>query len=267
MKIMVVDDEEFSLEKIKKQIGSFSFVTELRGYSNPMLALNDLSNWKPDIAVLDIEMFGLDGIELSIRCKQIYADLKVIFLTAYSEYAIEAFKIRANGYILKPASTKDIEEELLHAKGLKEQPIPPNIWVQTFGNFEVFVDQKPIDFERSKSKELLAYLISRKGAYVNGDELLAVLYEDRPSTTSLKSQLRNVIASLMRSLKAAGIEQIILKKRNQLAVDVTTFSCDYYDFLKGDVDKINSFMGEFMSNYPWADFITGYLENKIKTQN
>ena len=71
----------------------------------------------------------------------------------------------------------------------------------------------------------------------------------------------------MRSLKAAGIEQIILKKRNQLAVDVTTFSCDYYDFLKGDVDKINSFMGEFMSNYPWADFITGYLENKIKTQN
>lgn len=118
------------------------------------------------MAILDIEMFGINGIELARPCKMMDAQIKIIFLTGYSEYAVQAFKIRANGYLLKPASNDDIREELLHAASWNLEKTTADIRIQTFGNFEVFVNEKPIVFERHKVKELLAYLVTRKGAYV-----------------------------------------------------------------------------------------------------
>lgn len=260
---MVVDDEKLSLEKLKEQVEQFDFVSEVSAYDNPFLAIDSLKQSKFDVAILDIEMFGLNGIDLAKQCKSIYPQIKIIFLTGYSTYAVKAFKIRANGYLLKPASLEEIKEELLYIAGKKDDIDDSTIRIQTFGNFEVFVHGKPIEFERNKAKELLAYLVSRKGAFVSGEELHAILYEDRPVTSSTKSHLRNLIASLTKSLKSVDAEQLLIKRRNQLAVDTTCCSCDYYEFLQGDIATINSFMGEFMSNYPWAEFITGYLENNV----
>ncbi|MDO5292836.1 MAG: response regulator [bacterium] len=263
MKVMVVDDEELSLEKIKEQVESFDFVTEVAAFNNPIHAIDALKISAFDVAILDIEMFHIDGIELAKQCKCICPTIKIIFLTGYSNYAVKAFKVRASGYLLKPASDEEIKEELLHIQTVNVPTSTVNIQIQTFGNFEVFINRKPIKFERTKAKELLAYLVSRKGAYVNGDELLSILYEDRPVTASTKSQLRSIISSLFKSLRSSGADGLVLKRRNQYAVDTTLFACDYYEFLKGNVEVINSFMGEFMSNYAWAEFITGYLENTL----
>ncbi|BBF42298.1 response regulator [Lachnospiraceae bacterium KM106-2] len=262
MKIMVVDDEQISLIKIKEQVESFDFVTEVAAFDNPKHALEALKSTPFDAAILDIEMFGMNGLELARQCKCIYPPIKIIFLTGYSDYAVNAFKIRASGYLLKPASNEEIREELLYVSNPNTKASTSKIRIQTFGNFEVFVDNKPILFDRNKSKELLAYLVSRKGAYASGNELLAILYEDKPITPSLKSQLRNIIASLTKSLNNAHVGELLLKRRNQLAIDTALFTCDYYEFLQGNMDSINSFMGEFMNNYEWAEFITGYLESK-----
>ena len=50
---------------------------------------------------------------------------------------------------------------------------------KTFGNFELFVNGKPVFFAREKSKEMLAYLIDRRGAVVNKKEIMGILFEDR----------------------------------------------------------------------------------------
>ncbi|MDO5520117.1 MAG: response regulator [bacterium] len=261
MRVIVVDDEIISLEKIKEQLESFEFIEEVAAFDNPFHALAALKDTVFDVAILDIEMFGMNGIELAKQCKYLCPTIHILFLTGYSDYAIQAFKVRANGYLLKPASDEEIKEELLHIVSLRNPRAPAKIQIQTFGNFEVFVNGRPIEFERNKAKELLAYLVSRKGAYVNGDELLGILYEDKPVTTSTKSQLRSIISTLLKSLKAVGAEGLVLKRRNQLAINTSLCTCDYYEFLQGNVDVVNSFMGEFMSNYTWAEFITGYLEN------
>lgn len=263
MRIMIVDDERISLENLISILEEIDFVTSIDAFDNPFHATEFLKSTMMDIAILDIEMFGMNGIELAKQCKYICPSIKIIFLTGYSHHAVNAFKVRADGYLLKPASAKDIKEELLYVYNSPVILPSDKIRIQTFGNFELFVNNKPVYFERSKAKELLAYLVTKKGAYVNGDELLSILYEDKPISNSSKSQLRNLIANLTKSLKEVGADNILLKKRNQLAVDTTMFSCDYYDFLNGNIDAINSFMGEFMSNYGWAEFITGYLEQYI----
>lgn len=264
MRILVVDDERFALEKIIEQLQTFDFVTEVQSFDHPLHAISALKCSAFDVAILDIEMFDMNGIELAKQCKCACPQIKIIFLTGYSSYAVNAFKLRASGYLLKPASTEEIKEELLYVMNSESPKDSSQIRIQTFGNFEVFVNHKPVEFERSKSKELLAYLVSKKGAYVNGNELLAVLFEDKPHSPSSKSQLRNIVASLNKSLNAVGAQHLIFKSRNQLAVDTTSFTCDYYEFLQGNIDSVNSFMGEFMSNYEWAEFITGYLEGKSR---
>lgn len=97
-----------------------------------------------------------------------YPLCNIVFLTGFSEYMPSAFEMHASGYVLKPFSQKKIEEVLQHRRyrfpDLSDRPVR----VQCFGSFEVFVNGEAVRFKRSKSKELLAYLIDRKGIVFDG---------------------------------------------------------------------------------------------------
>lgn len=67
---------------------------------------------------------------------------------------------------------------------------------------------------------------------------------------------------MLKAFKDIGKGDIILKKYNSISVDISKIDCDYYRFLKGDPEAVNSYGGEFMSNYSWAEFVIGYLDNK-----
>ncbi|WP_312279830.1 hypothetical protein [Oscillibacter sp.] len=105
--------------------------------------------------LLKIEMGSTNGLVLA---KQLKPDLHIIFVTSYAQYAVDAFKLHATGYLMKPALTEDITQELtfLYGEGI---PSAKQVRVQTFGCFEISVDGKPLQFKRSKAKELLVCLI------------------------------------------------------------------------------------------------------------
>lgn len=264
MKILAVDDEKFALNKLINQLNEIEFVQEVKGYNNPFTAIEEFNTYLADVAVLDIEMCGLNGIEIAKKLKEIKPDVKVIFVTGHSDFAVDAFKIRANGYLLKPASKEEIEQELINATQDSNSKIHERgqVTIQTFGNFEVFVDGKILNFERKKAKEVLAYLVDRKGASVSLPELLGAIYEDRPDTASVRSQLRNNISCLIQALKRVGADDIITKNRNEIYINKNLIDCDYYKFLDGDSKAIHEYMGEYMINYSWAEETAGYLEDK-----
>ncbi|MBR5533357.1 MAG: hypothetical protein IKU62_00710 [Ruminiclostridium sp.] len=139
----------------------------------------------------------------------------------------------------------------------KETPI---LRVQTFGNFEVFWGDQPVRFERSKTRELFAYLIDRRGARCTMGELISVLWEGRPDTASLRSQLRSLITDLRSAFRTLGVEEAVIKGRNYIAVDPAKVDCDYYRYLAGE--KRTAFRGEYMSNYSWAETTVGSLQQK-----
>ena len=134
--------------------------------------------------------------------------------------------------------------------------------VQTFGNFEVFVDENPVLFTRSKTKELFAYLVSRKGTLCNNNEIIAVIWENKNDSPALQSHFRVLVADLIKTLKSLNVENIIIRKWKQLAVVPGSISCDFYDMLDGNVKAVNSYAGEFMAQYSWAEIDAAYLENK-----
>ena len=142
---------------------------------------------------------------------------------------------------------------------------PKKVIVQTFGKFQVFIDDKPVKFSRSKSEELFAFLIDRRGAGVTNTEIAAILFEDKEYNRSVKNQVQTIISQLTKTLREYGAEDIIVRQWNSLAVDTNQVKCDYFDFLKQETNDMMNFAGEYMSNYSWAEYTTGYLiQQKMK---
>ena len=125
----------------------------------------------------------------------------------------------------------------------------------------MFINEKPMPFLRSKSKELLAYLVDRRGAGVDRAEMAAILWENMPYDRSIQKQLNVIRSDLLKSLEDAGILNIVVQSRNSLAINPKAFDCDYYMALSGDVMAFNDFHGEYMAQYSWAEFTTGALVN------
>ncbi len=134
--------------------------------------------------------------------------------------------------------------------------------IQTFGNFEVFYEGRPVAFSRAKSKELLAYLIDRRGATVTTAEACGVIWEDKEYNFSLQRQFQTIVSDLIKSLKKHKCDHIIGRKRNCLSVDVSGLECDFYKLLAGDREAKAQYHGEYMSNYSWAELTAGFLAQK-----
>ena len=105
MNLLIADDENLELKVLEKTVKKH-FVDELEIFTagNGRKASQICDEVKPDIALLDIEMPGMNGIELAKYIKEKYAECIIIFITAYDrfDYAIEAMHIKAFDYLLKP---------------------------------------------------------------------------------------------------------------------------------------------------------------------
>ena len=198
-------------------------------------------------------MPGINGIQLAKELKKINPLVNIIFVTAYDNYALEAYQLHASGYLSKPVNSERIKEELealrhpIDFKGSKK------IQVKCFGNFEVFIDGQPLKFQRSKSKELFAYLVDREGATANINELNAVLWEE-----DHKSYLRNLIADIQQTLKEAGMSEVFIKRHNECCIDPSKIDCDAYEYKNNNPAAVRAYRGEYMIQYPWAIFSSNY---------
>lgn len=250
MKILLVDDEELQLIRLTDEVKKVLPIdTIIYSFLNPLEALQKVKSIKLDIAFLDIEMPGINGINLAKELKKINPTINIIFVTAYNSYALDAYKLHASGYLTKPVSASKIKEELellRHPISLKEEK---KLQIKCFGNFEIFYKGEPLKFSYQKSKEVFAYLVDREGSLINVNELNAVLWEE-----DHKSYLRNLIADIQQTLKAIDCSDVLIKKHNGCAIDVSKVDCDAYKFKENDPDAIRMYRGEYMIQYPWAIF-------------
>lgn len=257
MKIIVVDDEKIALDGMVSAIKKAVPDSEIHKFSKSEDAARFAENNKFEIAFLDIEMRGMNGIELAEILKKNNPSVNIIFATGYNTYSIDAFRLHASGYITKPVTAEKISEEMLYLRSPVECTAVKKLKVQCFGNFEIFHEGKPLKFSRSKTKELFAYLVDRKGASVNTEQICAVLWDGRDDTPRLRNQVRNLVCDLRSTLKAVGSDDVFVASRNSFSVDTELIDCDYYRFLDGENEVIYS--GEYMSQYSWAEMRLGSL--------
>lgn len=173
------------------------------------------------IVFLDIEMPGLNGIQLADKIKREYDGINVIFVTGHPEYSFEAYGVRPSGFLAKPVTEKDIVRELKELR----YPITekqPRLRVQC-SPFAVFADDEPFEFKRKATMELFAYLVYKKGAYCTNGEIIALLWGDG---TGKQAYLRKLLSDMRECFRDIGSEDVILKKYGKTSVNMNLLQCD-----------------------------------------
>ncbi len=260
MLIFVIDDEKPLLHDAQVAIEAAAPGAELRLFDRSTDALAAIAEegCTPDIVFTDIEMPGVSGLELAVKLKTLSPETRIVFVTGYSQYAVEAFQLRVQGYVMKPLTAEQVRVEL---SLLPASPAPQKnqLRVQCFGSFEVFWKDEPLRFGRRQTKELLAYLIDRRGALCTTEEIIAALWGEGGDLRNDKHRVRNFVGDLKATLGSIGMEDALIRQGSRIAIRPERFDCDYYRMLAGDASEVNTFRGEYMSNYSWAELTAGKL--------
>ena len=120
MDILVVDDEKLARDRLVRMIQKRDDSHVVGEASTGREALQKIAQFKPDIVLLDIRMPDMDGLEAAQHIMHMEAAPAVIFCTAYSEHALEAFNAQAIGYLLKPVKADQLEQALNNARKLNK---------------------------------------------------------------------------------------------------------------------------------------------------
>ena len=259
MRILIIDDEAILLEEeaaaVRHVLPGADFVVTQR----PSEALAAAKQEMFDVAFLDVEMPGMNGVELAKELRDIYDKTNIIFVTAYSKYALDAHGVMSCGYFLKPLKESDVRmimdnlryPIIEHKKKLK---------ANCFGYFDVYYDGKVVEFKRSLAKEILACLVNHRGAMLTKNDMLGILWPDRENGSAQDKSFYMGISELKKSLQDIGMEKVLLHSNVSYGVDVNLLDCDYLDFMADKPGARLKFHHEYMTQYFWAEDTLGMLE-------
>lgn len=252
MRTILVDDESWALQKLKRDCERNDSIEVVGAFSNAEDALEYARNSRIDLALLDVELPMMDGLELGLELRKIYPDLVMIYITGNGGYALSSIKVKADYFMLKPYSEQDVDEILERAILLSGRQVK-RVFIRTFGFFDVFVDGVPIYFTSTKAKELLAVMVDRCGGYIYAEEAISIMWEDRPCDSTTRSLYRQAAAKLRGILKQYNIEDILLEEKQGRRLNTDLIDCDYYMLRRGDKKAAAQYFGQYMVQYSWAE--------------
>lgn len=257
MVAIAVDDEALMLRALVSAVSSSSDISKVVQFSDCEEALNYVKDNPVNVAFLDINMRGMGGLALAEKIIGYKPNCKIVFCTGYEEYAIPAFKLHASGYLMKPISKEDVQKEIDNIKGVRNKE--KLLEVKCFGNFEVYAKGERVVFKRSKTKELLAFLVDRNGAGMTAKQICAVLFPYGSDDNKNVAYLRQLVLDLKSTLKAFGAEDVFRHETPYYRIDTNLIKCDYFSYLES---KKPEFLGEYMAQFSWAEETCAMLQFK-----
>ena len=120
---IIVEDELPAREELKYFLNEEKEINLIAEFNNPLDTLNFLENNTADVIFLDINMPDMNGISLGKIITKMYPDMKIVFITAYKDYAVDAFEIKAFDYLLKPYSESRIKNLLKSLINIKNENV------------------------------------------------------------------------------------------------------------------------------------------------
>lgn len=260
MKIIYVDDEKIQLENFRLTAEGIEEITGLEVFADSREAYEWAKKHSVDVAFLDIEMPHMNGIELARKLKEINRKICIVFVTAYDNYALDALGVRPAGYLLKPYTREDIEDELENASFVINGSLKKKVSIITMPDLEVRVNGKDIFNGHGKPEELFALLVDRGKVGVTKGDAVACLWEGKILSSSTYGtcfyRLKNI-------LEEAGVPDLLQARGNTRYLDMEQVDCDLYRMLDGDQETIASYSGTYLRRYSWAEERTAQL-NAIK---
>ena len=261
MRVAYVDNTMKDGEHFKKMTEEISQIKSCEIFDRCDVLFDYLNNNKVNIIFVHIEINYNNIEKLFKKIKDFDNDIEIVFITEHKDCSVRAFEMDVLSYIVKPFNIDCIKKII--AKTMKlhlgEKAVP---FIRTFGNFDLFINGKAVMFSNKKSKEMLALLVDKCGGNLNMEQIIDVLWEDRPFDENTKALYRIALKNLRDTLIKEKCADILIETRGQRAIDVKKVDCDYYNLINGkNTDVI--FAGEYMTNYSWGEYTLARLYDKF----
>jgi two-component SAPR family response regulator len=273
LRIAVLDDENHALEHFESVAGELDGIELCGLFDDADDLIACIEDNPPDAVFLDIEMPGRSGMQLAEELHAIDPDLSIVFVTAFSQYAVEAFELSVSDYLMKPVSKERLRRTLNRIAGSKQsmQKTEKRVMIQCFRRFELRIEGRVVALNHlMKAKELLAFLVSREGAETSWEQITEALWPEADYERA-HNNLYVTTFRLRKWLEENGITRIFESRRNSYRVVLTEFNCDLFDLEKalkdGNEKKIRElYQGDFLEEeaYGWAYPVQAAWAGKLK---
>lgn len=239
IRAILVDDEPIALAYLEQMLKELMDIDVVSACTDPVEAMEEIKIYTPDVVFLDIDMPELDGMRMAERISAHSPDTKIVFVTAYRDYAMEAFAFPALDYVLKPLQRQRLAVTVGRLRELFEnrsergetRPEARPLQIRCFGRlrFEWEEQQEqPLRWRTARAEELFAYLLHHRGGFVSKETLIELFWptnDNNKASTSLYNaiyQIRKMLGEhhvALRHLKINGRLGYLLGMRNAV-IDV-----------------------------------------------
>lgn len=214
MKAIVVDDEELTALHISKLLEKQD-IDVLGYFINPHEGMEAITRQRPDVVFLDIEMAELDGLEMAEKIQSGAHECEIVFITAYNQYAIEAFSVNALDYLLKPVTAAELARAVERARkrrlsisptALAHEGSNPSLRIGLFGHVYLYINgrQEPVRWLTVKCAEIFAFmLLHRDERELSKGKLMEAIWPDKDREKAYIN-LRSTISRLNKTLRENG---------------------------------------------------------------
>ncbi len=263
IRTIIVDDEQPALTRLEKLLKESGLATVEGCFTDGMEAINYINSHPVDAVLLDIEMPEINGIDVANRIIEIRHEVAIIFVTAYNQYAVEAFQLNALDYLLKPVSLlrlKDTLERIEVWKGRKESS--QGLLVQCFGKFHASIGNEPVKFRTEKAEELLAFFIDCKGKFVSRSKIIDSLWENFEGDRAL-IHFNTTLHYVKKALLFYDININIIYDKGNYMLEQSEIDCDYTEFSNfisnsGEINRENYHLFEKTADLYQGSYLSGW---------
>lgn len=234
MRAILIDDEPLALQLFESLLAKIKGIQLIGSFTNPHDGLVTIIEQQPDVVFLDIEMPEMNGIELAEQLENRSPRTRIVFVTAFNEYAIQAFELNAIDYLVKPVQKERLHKTInrLHEQ-LRYTPVPQSINKQSmvclfqslrFINAEG--EEIMAKWRTTKVRSLFLFLLHNRGVLVRKDLLLDLFWPETDPTKgfvqlySAVYQIRKTLTALQSDIEIANHEDGYLLDCHSTIIDV-----------------------------------------------
>lgn len=284
LKAIIVDDEQLAITVLKNKLSQFPEVEVVNTYVNPIFDIEELQHLQVNVAFLDVEMGKVTGLDLAEIIHSQYPHIQIVFVTAYAEYAAQAFEVNSLDYLLKPVTTARLRKTInrlteqypQHQSLVTQEETGPFV-VECFKEFQLYHDGKQVSFKTSKVKELFAFFMLNRNSPVHRDVLIELLWPEQDYKKA-KINLHTCISHLRKLLDSFGYNQSVSFCNQSYTFSIDHIKCDaeHFQQLSESIDVVNDenvqlvddcialYKGSLfeLNDFHWSNQYQQQLENK-----
>lgn len=287
MKAILIDDEKPALMHLERMIQTDGRVCVTGTFTNPREGFAHLAKDKTDIVFLDIGMPEMNGLQAGEYIQQIDPDIRIVYITAYADYALEAFELNALDYVLKPVDplrfSKTIAriEEDARRRSMRQAEVVNEPRVLCFKRLtlqDVASAGERLKWRTQKAQELFAFLIHMRGQWVTKDAIMDRLWPEYRQDKAI-THLHTSVYQIRRMLKDWGVVAGVEYSQDSYRIVLDGIATDVEQFEDGPADEpvteesgwlrndqlLSLYRGDYFEehDYDWAKAARGELIHRF----